>query len=58
MNWDELERQVGGALRQVGDAAVGRALVVAVSGGPDSVALLRSLHRLSGLFDLSLTLPT
>ena len=54
MNWDELERQVGGALRQVGDAAVGRALVVAVSGGPDSVALLRSLHRLSGLFDLSL----
>ena len=51
---DELERQVGGALRRVGDAAVGRALVVAVSGGPDSVALLRSLHRLSGPFDLGL----
>ena len=54
MSWDELERQVGGALRRVGDAAVGRVLVAAVSGGPDSVALLRSLHRLSGPFDLKL----
>ena len=50
----ELDQQVAAALRRVGDAAVGRTLAAAVSGGPDSVALLRSLHRLSRSFDLTL----
>ena len=38
----------------MGDAAIGHTLVAAVSGGPDSVALLRSLHRLSDPFDLTI----
>ncbi len=39
---------VGQALQHAGFSGQGTALVVAVSGGPDSTALLRSLHRLAG----------
>ena len=47
-----LERQVAGSLRRAGflrqaqDGGRGVTLVVAASGGPDSTALLRCLHRL------------
>jgi tRNA(Ile)-lysidine synthase len=42
-----LEGQVARALQRAGYSKNNTSLVVAVSGGPDSVALLRSLHRLS-----------
>lgn len=48
-----LERRVRSALEEVGLAG-GRLLVVAVSGGPDSLALLYALHRLKD--DLGLRL--
>ena len=48
-----LERQVAGALRRAGFAD-GACLIVACSGGPDSTALLRCLHRLSTEFSLTL----
>ena len=41
-----LERQVAGALAQAGYSGNGTVLVVAVSGGSDSLALLHCLHRL------------
>ena len=41
-----LERHVAGALTRAGFSGGGKLLVVAVSGGPDSSALLFSLHRL------------
>ena len=55
-----LDRQVAtslrrsGFLRQAEDAGEGATLVVASSGGPDSTALLRSLHRLREDFRLTL----
>ncbi len=48
------ERQVAGALRRAGFPPGGASLVVAVSGGPDSTALLRCLHRLRGEHRLTL----
>ena len=41
-----LERRVAAALRRSGYTGSHKTLVVAVSGGPDSLALLYSLHRL------------
>lgn len=41
-----LERRVAAALRRSGNTGSHKTLVVAVSGGPDSLALLYSLHRL------------
>ena len=41
-----VERLVAAALRRAGFPSGGVTLVVAASGGPDSTALLRSLHRL------------
>ena len=49
-----LERQVADALVRAGLQLEGNKLVVASSGGPDSTALLRCLHRLSGDFPVSL----
>ena len=49
-----VERQAAAALRRAGSVVRGKPLVVAVSGGPDSVALLRALQRLSHDFGLSL----
>ena len=43
---DGLERLVAGALQRAGYSGVDASLVVAVSGGPDSVALVRCLYRL------------
>lgn len=48
-----LERVVGASLRGAGFPP-GAALVVAASGGPDSTALLRCLHRLAPDFGLRL----
>ena len=47
------ERRVASGLERAGLSGNGASIVVACSGGPDSTALLRSLHRLSlahGLF--------
>ena len=55
-----LERQVAGSLRRAGflrqaqDDPSGVTLVVAASGGPDSTALLRCLHRLRDEHSLTL----
>ncbi len=49
-----LERQVASALHRAGLSKNGTMLVVACSGGPDSTALLRSLHRLRTAHHLSL----
>ena len=54
-----LERQVSASLSRAGFSPGGVTLVVAASGGPDSTALLRCLHRLSGdgsLYEHRLTL--
>ena len=48
-----LERQVSAAIRRAGFAD-NACLVVACSGGPDSTALLRCLHRLRDEYSLSL----
>ncbi len=49
-----LERQVAGSLRRAGFSSGGVTLVVAASGGPDSTALLRCLHRLRDEHNLKL----
>ncbi|MCI0786773.1 MAG: tRNA lysidine(34) synthetase TilS [Chloroflexi bacterium] len=49
-----LETHVAGALTRAGFSGGGRLLVVAVSGGPDSSALLFSLHRLMEQHSLKL----
>ena len=49
---DALERRVAAAIRERGFA--GRRLLVAVSGGPDSLALLNSLYRLRCEYRLTL----
>lgn len=48
------ERLVANRLRRAGMSGTGAAIVVACSGGPDSTALLRSLHRLQSSHNLSL----
>ena len=50
----ELERKVAAALRRAGYSNTGVTLVVGVSGGPDSCALLYSLDRLKDAHGLSL----
>ena len=49
-----LDRQVAASLRRAGFSSGGVRLVVAASGGPDSTALLRSLHGLRDEFRLGL----
>lgn len=51
---DLLESQVKASLERAGYLAVGTRLVLAVSGGPDSMALLHALVRLPGSSNLSL----
>ena len=48
------ERRVADSLHRAGFAGSGATIVVACSGGPDSTALLRSLHRLRTSHELSL----
>ncbi len=47
-------RLVAASLRRAGMSGTGATIVVACSGGPDSTALLRSLHRLQSSHNLSL----
>lgn len=49
-----LERLVAASLQRAGMSGTGASIVVACSGGPDSTALLRSLHRLRSGHGLSL----
>ena len=49
-----LERQIAASLRRAGFPPGNVTLVVAASGGPDSTALLRSLHRLRDEYRLTL----
>ncbi|MFD2611530.1 tRNA lysidine(34) synthetase TilS [Paenibacillus gansuensis] len=49
-----LLRKVDNIIREEGLACEGQALLVAVSGGPDSVALLHLLHRLSAAWKFRL----
>lgn len=49
-----LERQVADAFLRTGLIPDGKKLVVGASGGPDSTALLRCLHQLSGDFRFTL----
>ena len=48
------ERRIAASLKRAGMSGTGAAIVVACSGGPDSTALLRSLHRLRPFHNLSL----
>ena len=50
-----LHKQVAKAIRARGLLKPGQQVLVAVSGGPDSVALLSVLHALAPTWDLSLT---
>lgn len=49
-----IDRLVSGALQRAGYSGQRTTLVIAVSGGPDSSALLYSLHRLREAHDLNL----
>ena len=49
-----LERQVSNAVKRAGYSNTGTALVVGVSGGPDSTALLHALVKLRDIHGLAL----
>jgi tRNA(Ile)-lysidine synthase len=50
-----LHKQVAKAIRARGLLQPGQKVLVALSGGPDSVALLSTLHAIAPLWDVSLT---